>query len=148
MSQPRLHAPSDSFLVVIWIFFFPLLKRHKLEISSCFLLNKIHIYQKKNKTKKGQSQVVFFTIYILGVWIALCYIYIFLGQYQFRTKKCYDAEITTFDVSAEIIFSFFYVSENFNNICIENDAKVCIDTLSSKIEECSWFIHAQTSYSL
>ena len=40
------------------------------------------------------------------------------------------------------------LGDNFNYICIESDAKVCIDALFSKSEDFLQFIHAQTSYSL
>ena len=36
---------------------------------------------------------------------------------------------------------------NLDYICIERDAKVCNDALSSNIEDCPWIIHTQTSYS-
>jgi hypothetical protein len=35
-----------------------------------------------------------------------------------------------------------------STICVESNAKSCIDALSSPIVECLWKIHAQTSLSL
>ncbi len=38
--------------------------------------------------------------------------------------------------------------ENYKSICVESDAKLCIEALSFSLVECPWKIHAQTSLSL